>query len=71
LRGAEKEGVSGLFKGIAKGIGGVILKPGAAIWGLPGYTFMGIHKEVRKVRIFLANPNIAGLENVSQFVRHY
>ncbi|KAG0651425.1 UDP-glucose:sterol glucosyltransferase 80B1 [Hyphodiscus hymeniophilus] len=49
IRGAEKEGAAGLFKGIGKGIGGLILKPGAAIWGLPGYTFMGIHKEVRKL----------------------
>jgi hypothetical protein len=29
IRGAEKEGAAGLFKGIAKGIGGLILKPGA------------------------------------------
>lgn len=29
MRGAEKEGAVGLIKGIAKGIGGVILKPGA------------------------------------------
>ncbi|KAG4034668.1 hypothetical protein MFRU_002g00250 [Monilinia fructicola] len=49
LRGAEKEGTAGLLKGIGKGIAGVVLKPGAAIWGLPGYTFMGIHKEVRKL----------------------
>ncbi|RDW73139.1 putative glucosyl glucuronosyl protein [Coleophoma cylindrospora] len=49
LRGAEKEGAAGLLKGIGKGIAGVVLKPGAAIWGLPGYTFMGIHKEVRKL----------------------
>ncbi|PVH81553.1 glycosyltransferase family 1 protein, partial [Cadophora sp. DSE1049] len=49
LRGAEKEGAAGLFKGIGKGIGGLVLKPGAAIWGIPGYTFMGIHKEVRKL----------------------
>ncbi|ESZ99059.1 glycosyltransferase family 1 protein [Sclerotinia borealis F-4128] len=49
LRGAEKEGTAGLIKGIGKGIAGVVLKPGAAIWGLPGYTFMGIHKEVRKL----------------------
>ena len=29
LRGAEKEGAAGLFKGIGKGIAGLILKPGA------------------------------------------
>jgi hypothetical protein len=65
LRGAEKEGAAGLVKGIGKGIGGLILKPGAgelchrhgflliltftAIWGLPGYAFKGIHKEVMKM----------------------
>lgn len=49
LRGAEKEGAAGLMKGIARGIGGLVLKPGAAIWGLPGYTFMGIHKEIRRL----------------------
>lgn len=49
LKGAEKEGTAGLLKGIGRGIGGLVLKPGAAIWGLPGYTMMGIHKEVRKL----------------------
>lgn len=29
MRGAEKEGAVGLVKGIGKGIGGLILKPGA------------------------------------------
>lgn len=29
MRGAEKEGAAGLIKGIGKGIGGLILKPGA------------------------------------------
>ncbi|CAG8958393.1 hypothetical protein HYFRA_00011070 [Hymenoscyphus fraxineus] len=49
IRGAEKEGVAGFVKGIGKGIGGVILKPGAAIWGLPGYAFMGVNKEIKKL----------------------
>jgi hypothetical protein len=29
LKGAEKEGAAGLLKGIGKGIGGLVLKPGA------------------------------------------
>jgi hypothetical protein len=29
MRGAEKEGAAGLLKGIGKGIGGLVLKPGA------------------------------------------
>ena len=48
IAGAKKEGVAGFFKGAAKGVGGVVLKPGAAIWGLPGYTFKGIYAEVQK-----------------------
>lgn len=64
LEGAKKDGVAGLIKGFGKGIGGVVLKPGAgkhshhepfctpayqaAIWGLPGYTFKGIYKELQK-----------------------
>lgn len=56
--------MAGLIKGFGKGIGGVVLKPGAgkqshhepfyaptyqiAIWGLPGYTFKGIYKELQK-----------------------
>ncbi|KAI9648613.1 hypothetical protein NHQ30_003251 [Ciborinia camelliae] len=49
IRGAGKEGATGLLKGIGKGLAGVVLKPGAALWGLPGYTFMGIHKQVGKL----------------------
>lgn len=48
LEGVKKDGVVGLVKGFGKGIGGVVLKPGAAIWGLPGYTFKGIYKELQK-----------------------
>ncbi|KAL6713865.1 hypothetical protein ACLMJK_008359 [Lecanora helva] len=47
FEGAKKEGVAGLVKGFGKGIGGMLLKPGAAIWGLPGYTFKGIYKELQ------------------------
>lgn len=64
MDGVKKEGVAGLIKGFGKGIGGVVLKPGAgkhfydqpfntatyplAFWGLPGYTFKGIYKELQK-----------------------
>ncbi|MCJ1314633.1 hypothetical protein MMC25_008315 [Agyrium rufum] len=48
MEGAKKEGFAGLIKGFGKGIGGVVLKPGAAAWGLPGYTFKGIYKELQK-----------------------
>lgn len=31
LEGAKKEGVAGLIKGFGKGIGGIVLKPGAGM----------------------------------------
>lgn len=40
IRGAEKEGAAGLMKGIAKGIGGLILKPGA---GKSSFSFNCTH----------------------------
>jgi UDP:flavonoid glycosyltransferase YjiC (YdhE family) len=48
LQGARKEGAAGFFKGAAKGIAGVVLKPAAGIWGLPGYTAKGIYSEISK-----------------------
>lgn len=48
LQGAKKEGAAGFVKGFGKGIGGVVFKPGAAIMGLPGYTSMGIYREICK-----------------------
>ncbi len=29
LRGAKEQGAAGFFKGLGKGIGGIVLKPGA------------------------------------------
>ena len=48
-KGAQKEGASGFLKGIGKGIGGFVTKPGAALFGIPGYIMKGIHKEVQKL----------------------
>lgn len=48
IAGARKEGAAGFVKGAAKGIGGLILKPGAGIWGLPGYTAKGAYAEIVK-----------------------
>ena len=48
VAGARKEGAAGFIKGAAKGFGGLILKPGAAIWGLPGYTAKGVYAELAK-----------------------
>ncbi|KAI7493391.1 UDP-Glycosyltransferase/glycogen phosphorylase [Hortaea werneckii] len=49
MRGAQKEGPAGFVKGFAKGIGGIALKPGAAIFGLPGYTMKGMYKEMQRM----------------------
>lgn len=48
IRGARKEGAAGFMKGAVKGAFGLVLKPGASIWGLPGYTFKGIYMEITK-----------------------
>ena len=47
MSGAKKEGAAGFFKGIGKGVGGLILKPGAAFWGIPAYTSQGLYKELQ------------------------
>ncbi|WPH03180.1 Hypothetical protein R9X50_00605600 [Acrodontium crateriforme] len=49
IRGAQKEGAAGFFKGVGKGIGGIALKPGAAIFSIPGYTMKGVYKELQKL----------------------
>ncbi|KAI9830004.1 MAG: hypothetical protein M1826_005177 [Phylliscum demangeonii] len=48
LQGGKHDGVAGFVKGVGRGVGGLILKPGAAIFGLPGYTFKGIYKEIQR-----------------------
>jgi hypothetical protein len=48
-KGAQKHGASGLAKGLGKGVGGFIAKPGAAMLGVLGHSMKGIHKEVQKM----------------------
>lgn len=48
IKGAAKEGPAGFAKGVGKGIGGLMLKPGAAFFGIPGYTMKGVYKELQK-----------------------
>jgi hypothetical protein len=48
-KGAQKEGATGFFKGIGKGFGGLVTKPGAALFAIPGYIMKGVHKEVQKL----------------------
>ncbi|KAG5914012.1 hypothetical protein E4U61_006198 [Claviceps capensis] len=49
IRGVGKEGASGFVKGIGKGIGGLIAKPAAGIYGVPAYMMQGVHAEVSKM----------------------
>lgn len=49
IRGAGKEGAGGFVKGVGKGIGGLIVKPAAGIWGLPEYMMQGVHAEINKL----------------------
>ncbi|KAI1414887.1 putative glucosyl/glucuronosyl transferase [Hypoxylon sp. FL1857] len=48
-KGAQKEGASGFLKGIGKGIGGFVTKPGAALFSIPAYMMKGVHKEVQNL----------------------
>jgi hypothetical protein len=48
LSGAKQDGASGFIKGLGKGFAGLVVKPGAGIYGLPGYAMKGIYKEIQK-----------------------
>jgi len=48
-KGAQEEGASGFAKGVGKGIGGFLTKPGAAMLGILSHTMQGVNKEVQKL----------------------
>jgi UDP:flavonoid glycosyltransferase YjiC (YdhE family) len=48
-KGAQQRGASGFVKGVGKGIGGFIVKPGAAVLGILSHTMQGVNKEVAKL----------------------
>ncbi|CAO2649706.1 Nn.00g009980.m01.CDS01 [Neocucurbitaria sp. VM-36] len=48
-KGAQENGASGFVKGVGKGIGGFIAKPGAACLGILSHTMQGFSKEVQKL----------------------
>ncbi|RPA72901.1 UDP-Glycosyltransferase/glycogen phosphorylase [Ascobolus immersus RN42] len=50
LAGAKEGGAAGFMKGVGKGLGGIVLKPGAGIFGVSGYAMEGIYREVVKMR---------------------
>ncbi|EAU29286.1 conserved hypothetical protein [Aspergillus terreus NIH2624] len=47
-RGMDDAGVPGLAKGIGKGVGGLLLKPQAGLWGLFGYPLNGIYRGIER-----------------------
>lgn len=47
-QGAKKRGVKGFGKGVAKGFGGLVLKVGAAQFGLIGYPLKGLERQINK-----------------------
>ncbi|KAE9373572.1 glycosyltransferase family 1 protein [Stipitochalara longipes BDJ] len=49
IRGAQERGVIGAIAGIGKGVGGLVLKPGAGLFGLPAYSLQGISVGLHKL----------------------
>ncbi|QIW97749.1 hypothetical protein AMS68_003267 [Peltaster fructicola] len=49
MRGLQKEGAAGFISGIGKGVGGLVLKPGAAVFGIPSQVMKGIYREMHNV----------------------
>ncbi|KAH8687247.1 hypothetical protein BGZ60DRAFT_363549 [Tricladium varicosporioides] len=48
FNGARKDGFGGFAAGIGRGVGGLVFKTGAAVFGLPGYTLKGVEKQIQK-----------------------
>ncbi|KAL4794118.1 hypothetical protein BDV19DRAFT_390630 [Aspergillus venezuelensis] len=65
--GQKESGTKGMLKGVGKGVGGVLLKPVAGLWGLAGYPLEGLHKTLRsslsrsKIRDILSSRITQGL----------
>ncbi|KAL4928929.1 putative UDP-glucose,sterol transferase [Aspergillus undulatus] len=65
--GRKESGAKGMLKGVGKGVGGVLLKPTAGLWGLVGYPLEGLHKSLRnslsrsKIRDILSSRIAQGL----------
>eukprot|EP01053_Blabericola_migrator_P002393 Blabericola_migrator_1__2392@NODE_1671_length_4044_cov_226_150616_g1085_i0_p1_GENE_NODE_1671_length_4044_cov_226_150616_g1085_i0NODE_1671_length_4044_cov_226_150616_g1085_i0_p1_ORF_typecomplete_len899_score133_52Glyco_transf_28/PF03033_20/5_4e36UDPGT/PF00201_18/1_8e27ATG_C/PF09333_11/8e03ATG_C/PF09333_11/1e03ATG_C/PF09333_11/2e11Glyco_tran_28_C/PF04101_16/1_2e07VPS13_C/PF16909_5/0_0029_NODE_1671_length_4044_cov_226_150616_g1085_i011483844 len=50
LRGARSKGPSGFVKGVGRGLGGLIFKPGAGLLALIAYPAQGMYMEYRRFR---------------------
>ncbi|PLN75345.1 UDP-Glycosyltransferase/glycogen phosphorylase [Aspergillus taichungensis] len=46
--GWKEGGFIGMVKGAGKGLGGLLLKPPAGLWGLFGYPLYGIHRRIER-----------------------
>ncbi|KAJ6014382.1 hypothetical protein N7540_008973 [Penicillium herquei] len=44
--GYKHRGTKGMLKGLGKGVGGVLIKPFAGLWGLAGYPLSGIRRKL-------------------------
>ncbi|RMJ22522.1 glycosyltransferase family 1 protein [Aspergillus sp. HF37] len=55
----DRTGSAAVLKGIGKGLGGVILKPAAGVWGLAGYPLNGLHVNLRQSLSKNISKNIA------------
>ena len=44
--GTRREGIIGFAKGTGQGLGGLVFKVGAAVFGLPGYTLKGLEQQI-------------------------
>ncbi|KAF2668843.1 UDP-Glycosyltransferase/glycogen phosphorylase [Microthyrium microscopicum] len=44
----QHSAVGGVAKGVARGFGGLVLKSGAAVTGIPGYGFKGLEREIER-----------------------
>ncbi|KAF2840190.1 glycosyltransferase family 1 protein [Patellaria atrata CBS 101060] len=80
-QGAKERGVLGCLTGVGVGIGGVVLKSSAAMFGPAAYGLKGLHKELRKknsptgymrrVRIMQGQKDLQTLQRVrSEIERH-
>ncbi|KAJ5183811.1 hypothetical protein N7492_001427 [Penicillium capsulatum] len=44
--GYRRKGTKGMIQGVGKGVGGVIFKPTAGLWGLAGYPLSGVRRSL-------------------------
>ncbi|RDW66017.1 hypothetical protein BP6252_09652 [Coleophoma cylindrospora] len=68
VNGTRENGVAGLLSGVAKGVGGLVLKPVGAVAGLPSSILRGVYKELEKSTDFCLQTHIM-LSRLAQGVK--